>query len=162
MDCSFCKPGQKASQKASDSKCVSETCGPNGVSCPPDKPSCCNDQCTNTQTDPNNCGQCGVQCSQGDTCVNGSCQGGGQGKCSPSDIPVQCQGCSSDADCCTALGDKCTGDGYCCRGTCKGCWPPGTQGCIADEDCCYRCVKERGRPYFCAYAPMEPSYCPPL
>jgi hypothetical protein len=60
-----CPPG-RARSAASDTLC-----------CPEGQTECAG-ACVDLSTDPNNCGQCGVQCPQGDTCVNGSCQGGGQ------------------------------------------------------------------------------------
>lgn len=36
----------------------------------------CDNVCTNMQSDNNNCGSCDTHCSSGQTCQNGSCQGG--------------------------------------------------------------------------------------
>lgn len=87
MDCSFCQPGQKSAQKASDSKCVSETCGPKGVTCPPDKADCCNGKCVNIQTNFNNCGRCGKKCATGQACKEGVCMGNACGGLCGSQYP---------------------------------------------------------------------------
>ena len=44
-----------------------------GAACGPGE-SCCFAQCISTDSDPNNCGGCGLVCNFGDTCTNGSCQ----------------------------------------------------------------------------------------
>lgn len=45
-----------------------------GMTCCPNTNQCCNDVCTDTMTDSQNCGTCGVSCSPGTYCVNGTCQ----------------------------------------------------------------------------------------
>ena len=106
MDCSFCKPGKKASQKASDSKCVSETCGPNGVSCPPEKPTCCEGVCVNLNVgvvidgEYRHCGKCGTSCGPGSTCGLAvsrgiTCPDPVDGVCSPG----MCCGCGAGCNC---------------------------------------------------------------
>ena len=48
--------------------CVNGMC-----ECPPNA-DVCNDECTNTQTDDNNCGGCGIECANDlELCVAGSC-----------------------------------------------------------------------------------------
>ncbi len=46
-------------------------------------PNLCNGTCTNTQTDPNNCGQCGNACAPEQSCTAGSCA-------CPAAAPVAC------------------------------------------------------------------------
>ncbi len=49
-----------------------QPCGPGpGPACTIGK--CCNGICRDTDSDENNCGQCGRACAQGQTCVAGSC-----------------------------------------------------------------------------------------
>src|SRR5215208_4305653 len=103
MECSFCKPGQRAS----NSKCVSETCGPNGVSCPPDKPDCCKGQCVDLKADSNNCGTCGNACPAGESC--------NQGKCVDNCVHAW-KPCLSNDQCCQNAPTCCFG--YCCPGIC--------------------------------------------
>ena len=57
----------------------SRSCCPTGFSCdnghcvcPPPK-TICGGVCTDTSTDPNNCGWCGNQCAAGQTCQQGGC-----------------------------------------------------------------------------------------
>src|SRR5262249_139897 len=103
------------------------TCG--STCCKPDE-SCCNGVCTNTNTDPKNCGSCGVDCAGG-PCVNGQCTcppGSppcGDGCCYPN-LPL-CAPAPWHSDglfCCTAgFPVACpprptvpdSPEGYCCR-----------------------------------------------
>jgi hypothetical protein len=94
MDCSFCRPGQKASQKASDSKCVDDPCGGR---CGGKYPTCCATEewniCANLETGFDqvghgvvHCGQCvNGRCHFGETCDNGQCcgHGGDPASCQP-------------------------------------------------------------------------------
>ncbi len=85
-----------------DSKCLGATCIPTTTTCNGGPPcsgvdTCCGDGCTDTQTDPKNCSECGFICPTGDTCV--------QGNCTP---PANCDG-----------GPVCTGMEQCCSTGCK-------------------------------------------
>lgn len=44
--------------------------------CSPPDDLCCNNTCTNSRGDPDNCGSCGNACAAGTACINGSCGGG--------------------------------------------------------------------------------------
>jgi hypothetical protein len=76
----------------------------------------CNGVCTNIDSDPNNCGVCGVQCNATGT----SCQAG---TCLCSGTQVVCNGAcvdeSSDKNNCGACGEQCAATGSSCQaGTC--------------------------------------------
>jgi len=84
----------------------SETCGPNGVSCPPDKPTCCEGVCVNVNVgvvidgEYRHCGRCGTSCGPGSTCglsVNRgiTCPDPVDGVCSPG----MCCGCGAGCNC---------------------------------------------------------------
>jgi hypothetical protein len=75
---------------------------------------CCGGQCTDTRSDPNNCGACGMVCATANansSCVGGQCKVGtckpGWGDCNGNPI----DGCEtnqhSDANNCTACGKAC-------------------------------------------------------
>jgi hypothetical protein len=52
----------------------SGTCLVTGVSCSPPTPTNCNGTCTDTSSDPTNCGACGVTCNpQTQICLDGEC-----------------------------------------------------------------------------------------
>lgn len=81
--------------------------------------------CTNTNTDPSNCGGCNQACAAGAACVNGSCQ-------CPTQEPNPCgagasQFCTNentDPQNCGGCGNVCNG-GSCFQGAC-GCFSPDT------------------------------------
>jgi hypothetical protein len=73
----------------------------------------CNGQCTDTQSDPSNCGGCGHACNEGDTCVDNACvvrcvgAVACSGKCvDTSTSPVHCGGCNQP---CTGSAPLCSG-----------------------------------------------------
>lgn len=80
----------------------------------------CGGKCIDTDSDPNNCGGCGVKCGSCKTCQNGVCRG-------PNTSPPACESCSggrivSGVSCgnhCCAPGAECCGGGCCEAGKCK-------------------------------------------
>ncbi|HEU0115257.1 MAG TPA: hypothetical protein VFQ80_11300 [Thermomicrobiales bacterium] len=125
----------------------------------------CDGVCISIIADPNNCGDCGVQCNADQNCVDGACVGGGGGGlpiealCTPGadvceaglecDSPTTRHTCSDtvaniDHWCCLPPGAACDtecdccGDNYCENGQCK-CNPEGggcSGGpCNTDDDC---------------------------
>src|SRR5215813_6548898 len=46
---------------------------PNYWLCPDHSPTWCDTGCTDTKTDPHNCGRCGNRCVVGENCLNGNC-----------------------------------------------------------------------------------------
>ncbi len=65
--------------------------GTNGICCPPGQTGCGGD-CVDTQSDTNNCGFCGNQCSGGQTCTQGACMGGGSGGLCGASCYLACAG----------------------------------------------------------------------
>ncbi len=78
----------------------------------------CGSDCVDIDSDPDNCGGCGVSCN-GDECIQGTCN---TTVCVADNDP-----CTTDDDCCSIF---CATDGNC------GCMPSGTGDCSADSDCC--------------------------
>jgi Stigma-specific protein, Stig1 len=107
---------------------------------------CCATSCKYVATDVTNCGGCGITCTIGETCLDGSCQCGsgpactsGQGCCNGSCVALDsAQYCGSCTSSCTAPED-CYGTSCGCGGAgvvCEGLMPgmPGTccgaSGCV--------------------------------
>jgi hypothetical protein len=105
---------------------------------------CCDAQCVDTSSDPNNCGTCGTICDTlaCEDCVDGVCADicpegthcNGEGECIPDCVPIDGI-CSEDLDCC---------DDDCCNGVCK---VPDNSTCVINADCCVAggsCCREVG------------------
>jgi hypothetical protein len=74
-------------------------------------PDQCGDSCTNTNTDPLNCGDCGEACNADELCSDGNCE---------EYVPAECDSCPCDS-CDGELGNCCEIDGYgpvCIDGDC--------------------------------------------
>lgn len=90
---------------------------------------CCFGQCLNTDSDPNNCGGCGIVCNPGDACVGGTCVTASctvdsecdDGNACTTDqcINFQCVNSPLNGLACDD-GDICTVSDVCTNGTCVG------------------------------------------
>ncbi len=80
----------------------------------------CNGFCTDTSMDNSNCGNCGVACTNGQTCMNSQCSGGGN--CTGKQIMCNgsCTDTSSDNNNCGSCGNKCTNGQTCSNSKCSG------------------------------------------
>ncbi len=83
----------------------------------------CGTVCANFQTDPTNCGACGVTCSAGTSCTSGACVcGAGTVSCGGT-----CANLSTDRTNCGACGFTCSAGAICTSGACV--CGPGTIRC---------------------------------
>jgi hypothetical protein len=140
-----CNPGCKDNEVCANGACVGSVCDPGllltsfyGVpACLADDGNvgaCCpNGACEETQSDPQNCGGCGIQCPEGQTCSSGTCSGVSD-ECGPSRVNSYCDlahstssiccpgiGCTdvgSDSANCGSCGVVCPDGQLCTAGTC--------------------------------------------
>jgi hypothetical protein len=137
-----------------------QTCGAVGCQgCPTGQTTCPADRtkCVDLQTDPNNCGSCGHQCTGGSQCVQGSCV------CvspTPDVCGGRCVDLQTDPNNCGSCGNQCT-DAQCVNGSCLDC-PSGDPPC--GEQCCNPllgevCVSNFGNPVCCAPAKVCGGGC---
>ncbi len=108
-----------------ESQCFMGQCQPVSMDCNGQLPctgdqTCCPAGCTNLDTDPANCSQCGFGCPIGDTCVAGNCT-----------PPASCNG-----------GPVCTGKEQCCAAGCTDVDtdPKNCGGCNAPCAATFTCV----------------------
>ncbi len=149
-----CAPGQS---------CVESVCqmGPNchGEPACTGAQSCCASGCTNTKTDPENCGGCGLPCAPGDTCAGGMCQTmiacGDGGVCTGTQTccPSGCTDTTGDPLNCGGCDMPCPPDDTCVSSTCVA---PltcnGGPACTAPDQCCSSgCVDTTGDPNNCGH-----------
>ena len=115
---------------------------------------CCNGVCVDTNTDPNNCGQCGNACMAGPApdCVMGKCGCAAIGGAACGDTDTCCaNGCKNlktDQYNCGTCGNRCTGNQTCNNGVCScgGVTCQGTQIC-----CTNQCVDPKTDPNNCGF-----------
>ena len=114
----------------------------------------CEGICTDLDTDANNCGECGVRCSDSQVCRGGTC-----GACPEQDTQCkeQCADLKNDNDNCGACGNVCTGaNGTCVAGVCSACGDGATlcggNACVwldQDHDNCGACGNACGADQCC-------------
>ncbi|APR78421.1 Hypothetical protein A7982_03768 [Minicystis rosea] len=123
--------------------CVNGTCTGTitcngGPACAPTQ-ACCASGCASTDTDPKNCGKCGIVCPAGNNCVGGSCQAtcNGGPTCSPTQqcCSTGCANTGSDPNNCGGCGIVCPADTTCVNGACQGTCNGGPM-CGAGQTCC--------------------------
>jgi hypothetical protein len=119
--CGFaCSPGETCveSQCKMGASCNGEPACTGGQTC-------CIDGCTDTQTDPDNCGMCNHACGPGSMCQKGSCTppvGCNDGAaCTLGDTccPSGCTNTDSDPNNCGTCGRACGPDNTCSSGFCQ-------------------------------------------
>jgi hypothetical protein len=102
---------------------------------------CCGaHECVDILHEQNNCGGCGIVCSGGKACQNGSCH-------CPSTHPTECNGsCHNttyDPDNCGTCGNACPADKDCVAGSCENLCPPcevfQDGACVPKECACGTC-----------------------
>jgi hypothetical protein len=139
VNCGACSSGGGAGICPIGASCSNGAC-----LCPPGQ-LVCNDTCTDSSADPNNCGACGNVCNGADTCVNGVCM-------SPCDT---CDNCHFDwwnfcwpfGSCfmCRCNGRNCGINGSCCQQCppgltfCENIWGWGCTNLLTDPDNCGSC-----------------------
>lgn len=77
----------------------------------------CGSSCVNAKQDKNNCGDCGVKCGSGESCIAGQCKNSGCGN-GATDCGGLCVQLDSNKDNCGACGTKCSGDSICYGAKC--------------------------------------------
>lgn len=96
----------------------------------------CSGQCVSLQTDMKNCGACGQECGEYQTCVNGSCA------CPTGEMwcDAHCTQVANDYENCGSCGKRCAATELCAAGSCKpnttGCMPPCEGGQICQSGSC--------------------------
>jgi hypothetical protein len=142
-----CNPACRDDQVCASGVCVGSVCDPSAASsyfsfygppsCQADDGTvghCCGSgACEEIANDPQNCGGCGIQCPEGQTCDNGACSGGGT-QCGPNNLNSFCDlanglssiccagiGCtdtSADPSNCGSCGAACSQGQICSGGVC--------------------------------------------
>src|SRR5216683_364224 len=143
-----------------------ESCGSGTCQCLAPNPSDCTTFCTNTQTDPQNCGAgvagCGKACKPGASCAAGTCQ------ClapNPDDCGALCTNRQTDPKNCGPCGTVCNATQTCVSGSCKCPTGPvaGCSGacCAGGTQCCTNaCPTQHSNGLGQNYYDCNPLYSP--
>jgi hypothetical protein len=92
---------------------------PASAACPPGT-SPCGRRCVNLQTDRNNCGSCGHECRDDQSCVTGSCSGGAACPTGLTRCKGRCVNLQTDRNNCGACDHECRDGQSCVGGNCSG------------------------------------------
>jgi hypothetical protein len=116
----------------------------------------CSGTCVNEQSDPNNCGGCGVTCKNGLVCSSGACAVGcamGQMLCGVG----SCSNTQTDFDNCGSCGHQCSPGQVCSAGMCSMYCGSGTTACggscvneQTDNNNCGGCNQPCGKGLVCS------------
>jgi hypothetical protein len=141
-NCSTCGHACLPGQSCIESQCLSGPSCHGEPSCTGGQ-TCCSEGCTDTSSDPENCGKCGTTCTSEQTCTKGMCKnlpkcnGGppctdGQTCCASG-----CTDTSSDPNNCGACGKQCGPDETCASGMCQSAFNcNGGPACMSPDQCC--------------------------
>lgn len=88
----------------------------------------CGDVCTNTNSDPDHCGECENECENGEGCLQGECKRFG---CAPGQVECsdECVDLQRDPQNCGDCGEACDSGSVCSNGTCLTSCPAGQTAC---------------------------------
>lgn len=81
--------------------------------------SLCNGQCIPTNTDPDNCGGCGVTCAADEVCSGGACVASDRCMSGLTPCDRQCVDTDTDSDNCGGCGNVCRDGEGCVQGSCE-------------------------------------------
>jgi hypothetical protein len=142
-------------QKACAGECIPSNQCCTSSDCPAATPECCGGACVDPETDPRNCGGCGVRCSRGQACVDSACEGtctdyGASAcetpttVCGPNIVTCggnpNCWAMPTTSECCACVGPPgrshrpCTGNQDCLSAAECVLFGPGSGFCAGDQD----------------------------
>ncbi len=113
--------------------CTTSACACADGPCAAPLTCCAGAKCTDTSSDPMNCGTCGRACAPPLVCTGGECTCNGN-VCGPRDscCASGCRDLMNDPSSCGTCGTKCAAGELCMSGQCQ----CGSTTCTSDQSCC--------------------------